>query len=164
MRDKYPYFKDLRALTEIRKHKWIESQKAGKEIGFASAAVDWVKKYGEEWKKIHAQEYRDGVIFLERRKYRRFKLQGMVQLDKESISVLAEPINLSFFGLLCKTNKGLPLGSNIKARMSFELQQNKKDLVCFGRIERAIFVDSSRYDIFLNFNKCCQKNIKEALF
>lgn len=164
MRDKYPYLKDPRALAEIRKHKWIESQKAGTEIGFASAAVDWIKKYGEEWKKIHAQEYRDEEIFLERRKYRRFKLQGMVQLDKEGISVLAEPINISFFGLLCKTNKSLLLGSNIKARMSFILQQNKKDLVCFSRIERVIFVNSNRYDIFLNFNECCQKNIRESLF
>lgn len=164
MRDKYPYLKDPRALAEIRKHKWIESQKAGTEIGFPSAAVDWIKKYGEEWKKIHAQEYRDGEIFLERRKYRRFELQGMVQLDKEDVSVLAEPINLSFFGLLCKANKSLSLGSNIKARMSFESQQNKKDLVCSGRIERVVFMDSNRYDIFLSFNECCQKNIREALF
>jgi len=164
MRDKYPYLKDPRALAEIRKHKWLESQKAGTEIGFASAAVDWIKKYGEDWKKIHAQEYRDGEIFLERRKYRRFQLHGMVQLDKEGISIPAEPINLSFFGLLCKANKDLPLGSSIKARMFFELQQIKKDLECFGRIERVIFMGHDRYDIFLNFNECCQKKLREALF
>lgn len=164
MKDKYPYLKDPRALAEIRKHKWIESQKAETEVGFASAAVDWVKKYGEEWKKVHAQEYWNGEIFIERRKYRRFKLQGMVKLVKDGISIFAEPIDLSFFGLLCKTSEGLPLGSNIKARMSFKLQQNKKDLECFCRIERVAFMGLNRYDIFLNFNECCQKKIKEALF
>lgn len=162
MRDKYPYLKDPRALAEIRKHKWLESQKAGQEIGFASAAVDWVKKHGEEWKKVHAG-CRNGEIFIERRKYRRFELRGMVQLAKDGISVLAEPINLSFFGLLCKTNNDLPLGSTIKARMSFELKQNKRDLECCGRIERVVLVKPSRYDVFLNFNECCQKNLAAIL-
>ena len=164
MKDNYPYFKDPRALAEIRKHRWIESQKAGREAGFPSAAVDWIKKYGEKWKRIHAQEYRNEEIFLERRKYRRFKLQGMVQLLRESISIFAKPIDLSFFGLLCRTDEGLSLGSNIKVRMSLELQQSKKDLECFGRIERVVCVGLNRYDVFLSFNECCQKNIGKALF
>ena len=46
---RYSFLNDTLALEEIRKHKWIESEKAGCEIGFATAAVDWVKKYGEGW-------------------------------------------------------------------------------------------------------------------
>ncbi len=46
---RYSYLKDEFALDEIRKHKWIESEKAGCEIGFATAAVDWIKKHGEQW-------------------------------------------------------------------------------------------------------------------
>ncbi len=46
---RYSFLKNELALEEIRKHKWIESEKAGCEIGFATAAVDWIKNYGEGW-------------------------------------------------------------------------------------------------------------------
>jgi|TARA_B100000085_G_C18532775_1_gene508679 hypothetical protein len=36
---------------EILKHKWIESEKAGKDIGFERALLDWVTKYRYNWKK-----------------------------------------------------------------------------------------------------------------
>ena len=35
---------------EIEKHKWIESEKAGKDLG-DTAAMDWIKKHAEEWRK-----------------------------------------------------------------------------------------------------------------
>ena len=46
MNRNYPFLKDELALMEIRKHKWIESEKKGCEIDFATAALDWIKKYG----------------------------------------------------------------------------------------------------------------------
>jgi hypothetical protein len=49
----YNYLKDPRVLDEIRKHKWIESEKSNREIGFASAAVEWIIKYGPQWKQYH---------------------------------------------------------------------------------------------------------------
>ena len=49
MKNDYPFLKDQLALQEIYKHKWIESEKAGREIGFASAAVDWITRYGADW-------------------------------------------------------------------------------------------------------------------
>jgi hypothetical protein len=49
MRIQHPFLKDELALHEIRKHKWIESEKAGHEIGFATAAHDWITKYGQAW-------------------------------------------------------------------------------------------------------------------
>ena len=33
-------------LREILKHKWIESEKAGHDIGFNCALIDWLMKYG----------------------------------------------------------------------------------------------------------------------
>jgi hypothetical protein len=45
----YPFLKDELVLQEIRKHKWIESEKAGREIGFATAAYDWICRHGEDW-------------------------------------------------------------------------------------------------------------------
>ena len=44
------YHEFLAEREEIMKHKWIESQKKGKDIGFERALLDWVCKYRDEWK------------------------------------------------------------------------------------------------------------------
>ncbi|HZV34973.1 MAG TPA: DUF4032 domain-containing protein [Verrucomicrobiae bacterium] len=36
---------------EILKHKWIESEKAGKDIGFERALTDWIVKHRTKWRK-----------------------------------------------------------------------------------------------------------------
>jgi len=36
---------------EILRHKWIESEKAGQDIGFEKALLDWVIKYRSTWRK-----------------------------------------------------------------------------------------------------------------
>lgn len=36
---------------EILKHKWIESEKAGYDIGFESALTDWIVKHRSKWRK-----------------------------------------------------------------------------------------------------------------
>ena len=36
---------------EILKHKWIESEKAGRDIGFERALVDWVLNHRSQWRK-----------------------------------------------------------------------------------------------------------------
>ena len=36
---------------EILKHKWIESEKAGYDIGFERALTDWIIKYRSKWRK-----------------------------------------------------------------------------------------------------------------
>jgi hypothetical protein len=36
---------------EIMKHKWIESQKAGHDIGFEQALTDWIIKHRSKWRK-----------------------------------------------------------------------------------------------------------------
>lgn len=36
---------------EIMKHKWIESEKAGYDIGFERALTDWIVKYRTKWRK-----------------------------------------------------------------------------------------------------------------
>ena len=36
---------------EILKHKWIESQKAGHDIGFERALTDWIVKHRSKWRK-----------------------------------------------------------------------------------------------------------------
>jgi len=36
---------------EILKHKWIESEKAGRDIGFEQALTDWIIKHRAHWRK-----------------------------------------------------------------------------------------------------------------
>ena len=36
--------------TEILRHKWIQSQKAGHDIGFEKALLDWVVNYRAGWR------------------------------------------------------------------------------------------------------------------
>src|SRR5687767_12563452 len=36
---------------EILKHKWIESEKAGYDIGFERALTDWIIKHRSKWRK-----------------------------------------------------------------------------------------------------------------
>ena len=36
---------------EILKHKWIESQKVGHDIGFEQALTDWIINYRSGWRR-----------------------------------------------------------------------------------------------------------------
>jgi len=40
---------------EILKHKWIESEKAGHDIGFERALTDWIVKHRSKWRKTRQQ-------------------------------------------------------------------------------------------------------------
>lgn len=40
----------LAELDEIRRYKWIESQKAGEDIGFERALVEWVTQHRDAWR------------------------------------------------------------------------------------------------------------------
>lgn len=35
---------------EVLKHKWIESEKAGHDIGYERALVDWIMNHREKWR------------------------------------------------------------------------------------------------------------------
>ena len=48
--------KDKRVVEEINRHLWIESEKAGHDIGFEKAAEDWLKRFALEWVKYHMPE------------------------------------------------------------------------------------------------------------
>lgn len=43
---------------EILKHKWIESEKAGKDIGFEKALLDWIVKHRSNWREKRLKEAR----------------------------------------------------------------------------------------------------------
>jgi len=35
---------------EIMRHKWLESEKTGKDIGFERALIDWVVNHRDKWR------------------------------------------------------------------------------------------------------------------
>ncbi len=44
------YQEFLAEKEEILKHKWVESEKVGYDIGFEKALVDWIRKYRDHWR------------------------------------------------------------------------------------------------------------------
>jgi len=156
----YSYLNDPRAIAEIKKHKWIESQKAGREIGFATAALDWIHKHGNAWKEIHVKQDRNKTLFRERRTFRRFKFYGRIELFKENFPALSgEPLDISLEGLLCKTNSYLFPGSTLNINLSSSPNKNPT-VDCQGMVQRIRPVGKDEYELFIKFDSSCQEKIE----
>ncbi len=54
------YKEFLAEREEILRHKWIESEKAGHDIGFEKALLDWIVKYRSEWRTKRQQAAGNG--------------------------------------------------------------------------------------------------------
>ena len=52
------YKEFLAERAEILKHKWIESEKAGRDIGFEKALLDWIVKHRSNWRERRMKEAR----------------------------------------------------------------------------------------------------------
>ena len=50
------YKEFLAEREEVLKHKWIESEKAGTDIGFEKALLDWIVKHRSSWRDKRAKE------------------------------------------------------------------------------------------------------------
>jgi hypothetical protein len=51
IQDTLLYREFLAQREEIMKHKWYESERAGHDIGFAQALIDWTLKFKSKWLK-----------------------------------------------------------------------------------------------------------------
>jgi len=51
LRNSSLYREFLAEREEILKHKWIESEKAGCDIGFERALTDWIVKHRSKWRR-----------------------------------------------------------------------------------------------------------------
>jgi hypothetical protein len=49
------YREFLAEREEILRHKWLESEKAGYDIGFERALLDWIVKHRSNWRKQRKQ-------------------------------------------------------------------------------------------------------------
>jgi hypothetical protein len=52
------YKEFLAEREEILKHKWIESEKSGADIGFEKALLDWIVKHRSNWREKRMKEAR----------------------------------------------------------------------------------------------------------
>ena len=52
------YKEFLAEREEILKHKWIESEKVGSDIGFEKALLDWIVKHRSNWRERRIREAR----------------------------------------------------------------------------------------------------------
>ena len=46
---------------EIKTHKWIESQKEGRDVGFDWALFDWNLRHGHDWRKSHTLSHTKSI-------------------------------------------------------------------------------------------------------
>ncbi|MDZ4815029.1 MAG: hypothetical protein SGI71_02035 [Verrucomicrobiota bacterium] len=53
------YREFLAEREEILKHKWIESEKAGKDVGFEKALLDWIVKHRAAWRRNRSHHTND---------------------------------------------------------------------------------------------------------
>ena len=52
--------KDKRVKDEINRHLWIESEKAGYDIGWDKGSEDWLENYSADWIKHHLKKRNRG--------------------------------------------------------------------------------------------------------
>ncbi len=50
------YQEFLAERDEILKHKWLESEKLGEDIGFERALLDWIRKHRQLWRQTRKTE------------------------------------------------------------------------------------------------------------
>lgn len=50
------YVELLAERDEILRHKWLESEKAGYDIGFDKALMEWIVRYGKDWRRSRKQQ------------------------------------------------------------------------------------------------------------
>jgi len=48
--------RNRKVIEEINRHKWLESEIAGYDIGFEAAAEDWLKKHAAVWVAYHENQ------------------------------------------------------------------------------------------------------------
>ncbi len=49
------YAQYLAERDEVLRHKWLESEKAGRDIGFEQALLDWVRNHRATWRAAQAR-------------------------------------------------------------------------------------------------------------
>lgn len=76
--------RNRKVIEEINRHKWLESEIAGYDIGFEAAAEDWLKKHAAVWVAYHSNIK---LKFLPTARLKPARRRGMVRKRKQKRSV-----------------------------------------------------------------------------
>lgn len=155
MQKDYSFLQDELALIEIRKHKWIESQKQQREVGFATAAVDWIKRYGDEFKTFRFAVRDPGQWFEEKRLYRRFSYTAPVSLQLPGVKVEGRATDFNLVGVSCTVPKELNEDQTADITIDFRdfLKRPVPVLRFRSRVARADKSGASGCKVFIPFSE-----------
>lgn len=156
MDNTYSYLKDNEALEEIRKHKWIESERQGSEMGFATAAVDWIKNYGPQWKQFSIGVENIASIFTERRHFRRFSYQWPLKIKTSNGTIASFTKDINFLGLSCLVPHHITEQTHVDVTLNFQLKESQttSHLQFRTKVDRITKKSSNLcYEIFLPFTE-----------
>lgn len=94
----YSFLRDELALIEIRKHKWLLSEQARREIGFPTAAIDWIRNYSRDF-----LQFRSNIsnTFAEKRNFRRFSWKSPLTLKLNNQTIVSTTNDINLIGLSC---------------------------------------------------------------
>lgn len=162
----YSFFKDDLAVLEIRKHQWIESEKRGEAIGFASAALDWIKKYGPAF-----QQYRLGMtgqnLLSEKRRHRRFSVRFPVQIKVNNANITCHTDDVSLMGLSCTIPEFVPNNTPTEVTIRFQQEFGQSLASHFEFLSRVVRVTQpasstirGAYNIFVPFPESVRDYIR----
>lgn len=160
MRNEYSFLKDELALMEIRKHKWIESEKQGHDIGFATSALDWIQKYGPQWQQSRLRTAHSDDVLFEKRQHRRFYRQLPIQLNVDNKHIGGHTYDINLVGVSCSLSESVP--PNTMANVTIRLPRRgsffQKLFFRFPsrvlRIAENKEIDQMfRYNVFLPFSE-----------
>ena len=146
----YSFLKDELALAEIRKHKWIESEKEGQEIGFATAALDWIKRFGQAWINFRLSLQQNTDPLLEKRQYRRFDYRFPIQLKIAHSQIACHTDNVNLIGLSCTIPAYIPDNTPTEVTIRIPSGNTQTPQMRFhfvSRITRVHAIPENRRDI-----------------
>ena len=160
MSTRYSFFRDDLALNEIRKHKWIESEKKGEDIGFATAALDWIRRYGNAWKQFCLGLNDPQRLLVEKRHYRRFPCRFPIQLTiDENTNLECRTDNISLIGLCCTVPSSFPHNASTEVIIRFWEERTPIPKWRFqfksriARVKKLATGADPRYHIFIPFTE-----------
>jgi len=168
MHKDYSFLQDELALVEIRKHKWLESQKERREIGFATAAVDWVRKYGTEFKNFRLASRDPGKWFEEKRLYRRFSYKAPINLGFPDSTVTGYITDFNLIGLACTVPQELDEEQPTDITIDFaDFLKKPVPVLRFrshvARAVKASDASSSEYKVFIPFSEKIRNYLRVQL-
>lgn len=152
MRQKYSFLQDELALIEIRKHKWLESEKQKREIGFATAAMEWIQKYGEGWLQARLKNSAAQNLFVEKRSHRRFKRALAVTIKSPHQQFAGYTHDISLVGLSCTMPASVAEGLPTEIALAFPGKNGASSSLQFkSRIRKVLPSQKNEYRVFVPF-------------